>query len=104
MTRVVAPTNAGLNKGIKILKKMDLKIGDVADKKQEQVGAELILEVFENLHLAEAEVNELLADMVSMTVAEFEELEIDKTMEIIKEFKNIKGLSSFFKRANQSTE
>ena len=85
----------------KILKKMELKIGDVAGKKQEQVGAELILEVFENLHLAEAEVNELLADMVSMTVSEFEELEIDKTMDIIKEFKNVKGLSSFFKQANQ---
>ena len=87
----------------KILKKMDLKVGDVVGKKQEQVGAELILEVFENLHLAEAEVNEFLADMKGITVTEFEELPIDKTMEIIKEFKEMKGLSSFFKQANQST-
>ena len=88
----------------KILKKMDLKVGDVAEKTQKQVGAELILEVFENLHLAEAEVNEFLADMKGIAVTEFEELPIDKTMEIIKEFKEMKGLSSFFKQANQSTK
>ena len=85
----------------KILKKMDLKIDATVGKTQQQVGAELILSVFENLHLAENEVNEFLADMVDMKVEEFTELPFQKTMEIIKEFKNIAGLSSFLKRANQ---
>lgn len=84
----------------KILKKMNLKV-DANDKTQQQVGAELILSVFENLHMAEIEVNELLADLSGMTANEFSELPIEKTMEIIKEFKNISGLASFFKSANQ---
>ena len=85
----------------KVLKKMNLKINADEGKTQQQVGAELILSVFENLHLAEIEVNEFLSDMANLTVKEFEELPFEKTMEIIKEFKSIAGLSSFFKQANQ---
>jgi hypothetical protein len=85
----------------KILKKMNLKINADAGKTQQQVGAELILTVFENLHLAEFEVNDFLSDMAKITVEEFEELPFEKTMEIVKEFKSIAGLSSFLKQANQ---
>lgn len=85
----------------KIMKKMGLKIDAGEGKTQQQVGAELILSVFENLHLAENEVNEFLSDMVEMKVEDFEELPVEKTLEIIKEFKNISGLSNFFKQANQ---
>jgi hypothetical protein len=88
----------------KILKKMNLKINADEAKTQKQVGAELILSVFENLHLAEFEVNEFLADMAGIKIEEFEELPFEKTMEIVKEFKNIAGLSSFLKQANQSTK
>lgn len=83
------------------MKKMGLKIDAGEGKTQQQVGAELILSVFENLHLAENEVNEFLSDMVEMKVEDFEELPVEKTLEIIKEFKNISGLSNFFKQANQ---
>ena len=85
----------------RILKKMELKIDEVEGKTQKQVGAELIKNVFENLHLAEKEANEFLADLKGMTVEEFEELSIDQTFEIIKEFKNIKGLSNFFGQASK---
>lgn len=85
----------------KILKKMNLKINADDGKTQKQVGAEFILSVFENLHLADVEINEFLADMANLTVKEFEELPFTKMMEIIKEFKTIAGLSSFLQEANQ---
>jgi len=85
----------------KIMKKMNLKIDATEGKTQKQAGAELILSAFENLHLAENEVNEFLADMVGMKAEEFAELPLEKTLEIIKEFKQIPGLAGFFKQANQ---
>jgi hypothetical protein len=94
----------------KILKKMNLKNElKVAEegkkiKTQEQIGLELILAVFENLHLAQGEVNEFLSDLVGMSVEEFEQLEIEKVFEIIEEFKAMPGISSFLKRANQLTK
>ena len=87
----------------KILKQMKLKI-DVKDKTQSQVGAELIVAVFENLHLAEDSVNEFLADLSGMKKEEFANLEFEKAMEIIKEFKSIPAIASFFKQANQLTK
>ena len=87
----------------KILKKINIKI-DAKDKTQQELGAELIKSVLENLHLAEEEVNEFLSDMAGMEVEEFEELEIDKTLEIIKEFKNLKGINDFLSRAGQSVK
>ena len=86
----------------KILKKMGLKKElSIKDKSQEEVGAELILSIFENLYLVETEVNEFLADLTGKTVAEFEELGFEEVMEIINEFKNMSGISSFLKSASQ---
>lgn len=98
----------------KILKKMGLKINiegekvidengkeEIKIKSQKQMGLEFVLTVFENLHLAENEVNEFLSDMANMTVEEFEKLPVAKTLEIIKEFKRIDGLSDFFQSASQ---
>ena len=99
----------------KILKKMNLKINAndekikdengeeiIVIKTQKQVGAEIILKIFENLYLAEIEVNSFFADMCGITPKEFSELSIEKTFEIFKEFKSIAGLSSFLKQASQS--
>lgn len=85
----------------KILKKMNLKMDDVKGKEQEQVGAEMILKIIENIHMAEDEVNIFLADISGMTKEEFEDLDIDKFFEIIKEFKNMPMVGSFLSRANQ---
>jgi hypothetical protein len=85
----------------KILKKMGLKIDADKEKTQVQLGAEVILSIFENIHLAENEVNEFLADLCGMKTEEFSELPIEKTMEIIKEFKQIQGVLNFLKLANQ---
>lgn len=92
----------------KILKKMGLKkeidVNDEKTKKektQKQVGAELVVSIFENLHLAETEVNEFLAELTGYSAEEFSELSIVKTIEIIKEFKSISGLASFLDTASQ---
>jgi uncharacterized protein YdiU (UPF0061 family) len=89
----------------KILKKMGLKKDiNVTDKSQQEVGAELILTVFENMHLAESDINNFLGDLCGMTEDEFSELQFEKVIEVIKEFKNIEGISNFFKSASQSTK
>ena len=85
----------------KILKQMGLKVDAGEGKTQQQVGAELILSVFENIHLAENEVSEFLAELSGMKAEEFAELPIEKTMEIMTEFKQIPGLASFFKSASR---
>lgn len=85
----------------KILKKMGLKI-DIDDKTtQTQVGALFIQRVLENIHQAEKEVNEFMADLKGMTPEEFSELPIEKTMEIFKEFKEQPGLANFLKLAGK---
>ena len=92
----------------KILKKMELKtdfkdidMTKTKDEVKKRVGIEFVKEVFENLHMAEEEVNEFLSDMVEMSVEEFKDLPLEKTFEIIKEFKNIPGLANFFKLASK---
>jgi hypothetical protein len=84
-----------------ILKKMNLKINASDGKTQQQVGAELILSVFENLHMAENEVNEFLGNLSGMTAEEFSELPIEQTFKIINEFKKMKNITSFFKQASR---
>jgi predicted unusual protein kinase regulating ubiquinone biosynthesis (AarF/ABC1/UbiB family) len=86
----------------KVLKKMGLKV-DTKDKTQEQLGAEFIISAFENLHLAELEVNEFFGSLSGMTAQEFAELPIEKTFELIAEFKNISGIDAFFNFASQLT-
>jgi len=94
----------------KILKKMNLKKEinivneDGETKTQSQVGVELVITAFENIHLAEDEVNEFLAELVGMKKEEFAELEIEKAFKIIEEFKSMPGIKNFLKRANQLTK
>ena len=83
----------------KILKQMNLKF-DAKDEKgklknQAQFGLELFMNVIENMHLAEKEVNEFLADLLGMTVAEFEDLDIDRLDEVFELFKGQKGFKVF---------
>lgn len=99
----------------KILKKIGVKVdtfsgeinketGERKKKTQEQLGGEIILQVFENLHLAQNEVNEFLGDLVGMAGKDFGELPLEQSFEIIQQFKNIPGLVNFFKSAGQLTK
>lgn len=85
----------------KILKKLNVKL-DVNDKTtQQQVGVQMLQRVAENLHLAEDEVNTLLAELVGIDVKVFAELPIEDTLKIISLFKEQKGLASFLSVATK---
>jgi len=86
----------------KILKKMNLKF-NVKDKTQEQLGAEMIQSIIENLYMAQEEVNDFLGGLVGMSGEDFGELDIEESQEIIKQFKEIPQLANFFKLAGQLT-
>ena len=87
----------------KILKKINLKI-DATDKTAENLGSEIILQIGENLHKVENEVNEFMANMIGCTSKEFAELPLKKTLEYFEEFKNLDGISDFFKSAGRLTK
>jgi hypothetical protein len=86
----------------KILKKMNLKF-NVNDKTQEQLGAEMIQSIIENLYMAQEEVNDFLGGLVGMSGEDFGELDIEESQKIIKQFKEIPQLANFFKLAGQLT-
>jgi hypothetical protein len=86
----------------KILKKMNLKF-NVKDKTQEQLGAEMIQSIIENLYMAQEEVNDFLGGLVGMSGEDFGELDIEESQKIIKQFKEIPQLANFFKLAGQLT-
>lgn len=93
-------------KASKILRKIELDFSKIKVEglSQEQAGMNLIKTVFENLDKAENEVNEFLGDLVGLTAEEFSNLNLEDSMEIIKEFKNLKGLDIFFKQVVKQTD
>lgn len=97
----------------KILKKMNLKedikksVGNKVEskeglvKKQEELGVELGMLIIENLHMAQTEVNELLADLVGVTAKQFNDLPIQDTIKILSLFQEQEGIVDFFKSAGK---
>lgn len=85
----------------KILKKLNLKFDVKSGISQEQLGAEMITQLLGNLSNAEEEVNEFIGELVGVTGEEFSELEIEDTLDIINQFKNMEGISGFLKLANK---
>lgn len=92
----------------KILKKLGLKFdvttktedGQVVFKTQEQMGAEFMLQIVENLHLAQQDINALLGSLVGKTAEEFGELDlIEEVLPMIQELKENPKLANFFKLA-----
>lgn len=84
----------------KILKKMDIQL-NAEGKTAEKLGGELILQLGENLHLVENEVNEFMANLIGCTSKEFSELPIAKAFEYFEEFKKLPGIADFFKSAGR---
>ena len=83
----------------KIAKKLGIKV-IVKGKSQEELGAELVMQAIENLHLAEKEITQLFASLKGV-----DEKEITKTspMELFQEFQEINGFQVFFKQLGQLT-
>jgi hypothetical protein len=84
----------------KIIKKMGVKI-ETENKTQSQLGAELILSMFENIHLAESEISEWMGSLAGITAEEFKNQDIEKTIEMISELKQLSGITNFFKSASR---
>ncbi|RED54797.1 hypothetical protein [Cohnella lupini] len=76
---------------------------NAADEKaaQMKVGIEMLTIVFENLHLAEKDVNDLLADLVGMKPEDFAELEIGDFLKVIVKLKDQEGISDFLQSASK---
>ncbi len=84
----------------RILKKIGLKL-DMKDKNQSELGAEIMLKIAENLHLAETDVNEFLSDLAGIELEEFEELSIKEVKKLYDEFRNLEGVSDFLSKAGK---
>ena len=87
----------------RLLKKMDLNL-DFKGKDQEQLGGELLMSLFENLHMAEQETSEFFGGLVGITAEDFLNLPIDEAIGIIKLLMSQPGIADFFKRAGQLTK
>jgi hypothetical protein len=80
----------------RILKKMHIRPDVKEGMSQEQLGADLLFKFVENIGEAEEEVLSFLADLKEIKASELAEMDFEEFMTIIEEFKNLKGLKSFF--------
>jgi hypothetical protein len=85
----------------RILKKMQIR-PDISDGiTQEQLGAEIIFKFIENIGDAEEEVIAFLADLKGMKPETLTELDFDEVVNILEEFKNLKGIQGFFQQVGK---
>lgn len=75
-----------------IIDKMELKISN-AKATQEEVGADLMIQVVSKAHKAEKEIYNFIAELKKITPLQAEEVDL---IEFVKEVGNISGLKSFF--------
>ncbi len=87
-----------IKQGIKlsaIIDKMDIKIDD-PKAPQEQIGADLIIQITRRAHKAEKEIYSFIAEIKNISVEEAESVDL---IGFIKEAVSDSGLMSFFKSA-----
>lgn len=83
-----------------ILKKLEI----VADPKLEDDGAivlDVLKKILENAHLARTEINDFFGELSGMTGEQFGKLPIKESKAIMKEFKELDGVSDFFELAGR---
>lgn len=85
----------------RILKKLNIKTDLKDGISMTQAGVQVFQKALENLHQAENEVNEFMADLVGITPEEFSDLPIGETAKIFKQFQKQEDLSTFFKLAGK---
>jgi hypothetical protein len=88
----------------KILSKMNLKIDSETLKTNKEnlqvvVGAELILKFVSNLHLAEDEADNFVADVTGYKLLEVQEMDLEEYINIWQTLFNNEKLKGFFKKA-----
>lgn len=67
----------------------------------EKVGMVFVFTIFENMHLAEAEISEFFEDVFEIDKGSFMELEFDELLEYFEELSRVNNLESFFKQAGR---
>jgi replication fork clamp-binding protein CrfC len=85
----------------RILKKMQIRPEVKEGTTQEQVGADLIFKFVENIGEAEEEVTALLADLKGVNPEELANMDFEEVANLIEDFKNLKGLQSFFQQVGK---
>ena len=89
----------------RILKKLEIKTDFILSKDDENsdqnFGVQIIVKIAENAHLAQNEINSFIGGLCGMSGEKFGKLPIKESLEIIKQFKDLDGISDFFKRAGQ---
>ena len=80
-----------------IADKMDLNL-DVKGKSQEQVGADLFLQIVKKIHKAKVEINALISGLTGKTKEEISEQPLNETIQQIKEILGQDGVLDFLKR------
>lgn len=91
----------------RILKKLELKLNiENKDEKfwDENLAMELITKIAENAYLAQNEINDFIGDLAGMSGEEFGKLPMKESLKIIKQFKELDGISDFFKFAGQAAK
>lgn len=87
-----------IKQGIKIsaiIDKLDMKITD-PKATQEQVGADLIMQIVSKAHRAEQEIYNLVAEIKGVTIKDAEQVDL---VEFIKDILSNAGIMDFFKSA-----
>lgn len=91
----------------RILKRLNLSVSDIqvadGENSDQQLFLSLAVKIAENVHLAQNEANDFLGDLCGMSGEEFGNLPLTETIEKVKEFKGLDGISNFFKYAGQLT-
>ena len=84
-----------------ILEKLDLKIDFNEKATVLETGIRTLQEVFENLHQVEDEVTAWFADLIGVSLEEYQEMPLETTLGIIKQLKENKNIKNFFKGADK---
>ena len=86
-----------------ILKKLEI-VPDPNLEDDGQIFLDVLKKVLENAHLARTEINDFLGDLSGKTGEEFGKLPIKESKAIMKEFKELDGISDFFELAGKLTK
>lgn len=92
-------------KASKIFKKMNIRI-ELPEKNMTESQAMIFLmkQALENLHLAEKEVNEFMADLIGISAKQFADLSIGESIKYFNELKEQEDIRSFLSTASKSTQ
>lgn len=93
--------HADIYKLSKILKKMNLKTQVEDGASATAVGLTLFQSFAESLYLAEKEVNEWFGSLVGKTSEEMADAPLTLTIDILKQLKEVEGISNFLSQASK---